>query len=343
MWTRTTRGAIAGLLAASALLAAPVWAQGAPQDPRAAEALFQTAKALADQGQWAEACPKFDASFKLDEQLGTLLNLANCWEQVGKVASAWVRWNEAVEWARRDGDDRLGWIQDRQSKVVARLPKLLLQVEHPVATLVVLQDGRPVPSASFGVALPVDPGSVTLRIVRGQDVLEERQVQAEEGKVTEVKLDLQAIDRAHPAATPPPVPPTGPTPPPKPDEPSEPYDPTQRNVGIAVGAVGIAAVLAAAGLEIAALVKKGEANEPDACQNGFCSPQGLRAADQGATFAEVGQWVGIGGLAALAIGVTVFLTAPSEEPARARMHPPPLWLAPWVGHRAGGLGLGGTL
>ncbi len=101
--------------------------------------------------------------------------------------------------------------------------------------------------------------------------------------------------------------------------------------------MGIAAVLTAAGLEIAALVKKGQADSEDACVNKFCSPGGLEDANDAKTFAEVGQWVGIGGLVVLAVGVTIFFTAPSEED-----DPPEVSLSPWFGEHGGGIQVGGA-
>lgn len=325
------------LIWALAMLASP-HADGA--DPKAAEALFQAAKKLADEGNWAQACPKFDASFELEAQLGTLVNLANCWEQLGRVATAWVRLNQALEWAQRIDDvDRIEWIKDHQSKVTPRLPKLIVRVQNPVPTLSVEQDGTIVPPPSWGIELPVDPGDVSIRVRRGSEILDERDVRAEEGKSSEVVLDLAAIDAAHPIAKSTQAP-AGPLPPP-PDQPREPYDPTQRNAGLGVGAVGLAAVLVAAGLEIGALVKRKQANEPDACQNRFCSPQGLDAAEQGALLAEVGQWVGVGGLVVLAVGVTVFLTAPSQDSAARQSTPrAALRIEPLVTRAAGGVSVG---
>jgi tetratricopeptide (TPR) repeat protein len=299
-------------------------------DPATAEALFQAAKALADAGKWEEACPKFKASYQLDRQLGTLLNLANCYQEMKKLAQAWARWNEAVEWARRDNDKRLAWIEEQRDKVVPRLPKLVVHVEHPVPELSVRHDETPLPPASYGIPLAVDPGPLVVYVQRGDQILDTRELNAEETKTTEVTLDLAAIAKAHPPPKPPP--PKPPPPPPK-KKPRAPYDPTQRIAGIVVGAVGLAALLTAGGLEIAALVKKGQADEPDACVNRFCSPQGLDAAEEGERFAEVGQWLGIAGIGVLAVGVTVLLTAPSEEdPAGASLQP---WLSP----RAAGMTL----
>jgi hypothetical protein len=305
-------------------------------DATTAEALFQSAKQLSEAGQWVDACPKFKASFELDPQLGVLLNVAHCWEEVGQVAKAWTRWTQAVEWAKREGDSRLAWIEGRLSKVVPRLPKLIFMVKNPVAELRLYNGDTLVPPASYELPLAVDPGLVHIEVRRGDNVIERQEVKAVEGKTTSVALDLAAIDAAHPPAAEP-EPQSQPPDKPDPAAPKKPYDATQRSVGYIVGAVGLAAVLAAVGLEIAALVKKGQADEPDACVNKFCSQQGLDAAEDGATFAEVGQWLGIGGLAAVAIGVTIVLTAPSEDDDQSAKRE--LWLAP----SAGGLVLGGTL
>ena len=324
------RAWLCGLVALALVVAA---APSAHAQTATAEAIFQAAKDLADAGKWEEACPKFKASYELDRQLGTLLNLANCYEQINKLAQAWVRWNEAIDWAGRENDKRLGWIKERQSTVVPRLPKLVVNVTRPAADLSIHHDGTPLPPASYGIPLAVDPGAVVVRVSRGDQVLETREVKAEEGKTTELALDLKAIAEKHPA---PEKPPDKPDKKPDPDKPKEPYDPTQRTAGIIVGAVGLAAVLAAAGLEIGALVKKGQADEPDACVNQICSPKGLEAAEEGRTLAEVGQWLGIAGLGVLAVGVTVFLTAPSEDDPAVSFQP---WLAPGLA----GLSVGGSL
>jgi hypothetical protein len=277
-----------------------------------AEALFKAAKQLEKDGKLAEACPKYEASYKLDEQLGTLMNLANCYELLGKVATAWARWNAAYDWAKREGDDRVPYIEERQRKLDPRLPKLVIKVVNPVPDLHVRRGDSDLDDASWGVPTPVDPGFVAVSVLRGEVVLEERKVDANEGKVAELTLDLAAIAAAHPAPQPTstavPVPTAVPT-----STTHEPYDPTQRTAGYVVGAVGLAATLIAGGLEIGALVKKGEAEEPDACVNKICAPGGIDAADSAATLAEAGQWLGIAGLAVLAIGVTVVLTAPSDD------------------------------
>jgi hypothetical protein len=323
------------LCAAACAWAAPASAQQ-PKDQgdiAAADALWKAGRDDAARGDWAAACPKFQKSLDLDEQLGTLLNLADCYFNLGKFATAWARWNAAIEWAKRTSDPRLDFIQKEQKKTEAKLPHLVVEVQNPVPSLTIRRGSVEIEQAMWGVPIPTDPGGVEIVVLRGDAELERTAVEVKVAEVSTVKLDLAEIDRRHPKPIEPPEPLPDPIVLPPPVK-KAPYDPTQRTIGLIVGGVGIAAVLTAAGLEIAALVKKSQAEEPDACVNKFCSPDGLAAAEDAATFAEVGQWVGIAGLAVFAVGVTIFLTAPSEDDA-----PVALRIDPWLTLDAGGVGL----
>ncbi len=307
----------------------------------AANALFNEAKQLGRDGQWAAACPKFKSSYELDKQLGTLLNLADCYDNIGKVATAWAHWSDALEWAKRDGaEKRIEFAEARLKQTEAQLPKLTVRVSNPLPGLTIRQGQVVVDRAMWGSAIPVDPGPLEVSVSRGERVLVTRKIEARATEVIVVEFDLADIDREFPAVADPW--PTGvspsPSPLPLPSTPAEPYDATHRNVGLVVGAIGLAGVLAAAGLEIGALVKQGQAEQPDACVNKFCSQAGLDDAETAATFAEVGQWVGIGGLVVLAVGATIFFTAPSEaEPSLASG----ARVTPWFASEAGGLSVEG--
>lgn len=82
------------LLAAIAACAwsAPVQAQ--TSNAALAESLFREGKRLSGERKFADACPKFAESYKLDPGLGTLLNLAICHESEGKPATAWAEFSE---------------------------------------------------------------------------------------------------------------------------------------------------------------------------------------------------------------------------------------------------------
>src|SRR5258708_3181799 len=64
--------------------------QAHANDVAMAQSLFDDAKKLVGEGRYADACVKFEQSQKLDPGMGTLFNLADCFEHVGKTASAWA-------------------------------------------------------------------------------------------------------------------------------------------------------------------------------------------------------------------------------------------------------------
>src|ERR1700690_321489 len=58
--------------------------------------LFDDAQALLAKGELASACAKYAESQRLDPQLGTLLHLGDCYERLGKTASAWASFKDAI-------------------------------------------------------------------------------------------------------------------------------------------------------------------------------------------------------------------------------------------------------
>jgi Tfp pilus assembly protein PilF len=85
------------------MLASPsAFAQSAG-DKATAEALFGDGRRLMAQGNYRDACPKFEASVKLDPGVGAILNLADCYEKNGQTASAWAEFREASAAARAAG------------------------------------------------------------------------------------------------------------------------------------------------------------------------------------------------------------------------------------------------
>jgi hypothetical protein len=308
-------------------------------DAAAAEAMFLEAKELANAGEWAEACPKFEASYKLERALGTLLNVANCHEQVGRVASAWSELGEALEWARREGDDREAFAAERRAALEPRVPHLTIDVARPAPGLSVYRGDEVIDPRAYGTPLPTDPGLWVVTVRRGDQELTRQEVRLVEGARVELALDLEAIDRAAPA--PPPA-----TPPPKPRPeapPPEPFWNAQRTTGLIVGAVGVAGLASFGVLEGIAISKKADADETGSCFEGFCTPEGARTSEDAETFAEAGQWVGIGGAVVLAVGVTLFLTAGGSAPAPAAQAQQRALLVPVATSDGGGLLLRGTL
>src|SRR5664280_1157837 len=67
----------------------------------AARQLFDEARNLVRQERYAEACPKFEQSYQWDPGIGTLFNLADCWQHLGRTASAWAKFRDVADEAAR--------------------------------------------------------------------------------------------------------------------------------------------------------------------------------------------------------------------------------------------------
>ena len=137
------------------------WAQSAG-NKAAAEAIFEQGKLLMQSGDYTQACLKFEASQKLDEGIGTLLYLADCYEKTGRTASAWAMFKEAASMAGAQGQDsRQKLATQRAKSLEPGLVKITIEVAKGDELLLgfeVRNDGVTVPPVQFGSPFPIDPG-----------------------------------------------------------------------------------------------------------------------------------------------------------------------------------------
>jgi serine/threonine-protein kinase len=90
-----------------------------------------------------------------------LFHLADCYEQSGKVASAWAAFLEVASLAAAAGQtDRVNASEARAKKLEARLPRLTIVVPEAsrLPDLRVVRDDVDVGGVQWGTPLPVDPG-----------------------------------------------------------------------------------------------------------------------------------------------------------------------------------------
>lgn len=277
-------------------------AQGAPvgTDRKAtATVLFKAGQELVADGRAEEACPKFEESYRLLEANGTLINLADCYERVGKTASAWLTFREVAQQSRRDGQDaRADVADDRARELEARLTKLVVRVgpNARVAGLVVERDDVALGAAGLDVAVPVDPGVHRVAAQAPGYAPFQTEVRAQgEGAVVELVLPALRPVEVETERTA--------------DEPPE-ARPWQAPMGIALLALGGAGVVAGIALGGAAKAKADGA----ACDDDDrCTPAGLEARDGAVTLGNVGTGIGIAGAVLGGLGLTLWLTAPEDE------------------------------
>ena len=134
-------------------------------DSAAAETIFQRAKDHMAAGRLAEACTDFALSAELDESVGTLLNLGDCQDKLGRTASAWASFNKALVRANVTGDVRRGdYANDRAVKLEKTLTRLLVRAPSSKPSgLIVSQNGDDI-SRLLGSAIPVDPGTFAFEV-----------------------------------------------------------------------------------------------------------------------------------------------------------------------------------
>jgi hypothetical protein len=152
------------IVASCALLATVISAATARADSNSAlaESLFGEGKQLMSADKFAEACAKFEESYKLDPAGGTLLNLALCHEKLGRTATAWSEFNDAETTARRDGRvDREKFAAEHVKALEPTLSRLTVVVpqDSRVAGLELKVDRTALGEALWGTALPFDPGT----------------------------------------------------------------------------------------------------------------------------------------------------------------------------------------
>jgi hypothetical protein len=157
-----TRSDRAAVFAVVALLSVSLWsaaARAAEGDEEAARVLFAEGRKLAGAGDYAAACEKFEASYRLDPGIGTNFNLADCEEHLGRTASAWRRFLAVAAATKAAGQlDREHVARTRALALEARLSSMVVEVPAPPPHVVVRRDGVELPPSLWGVIVPLDPG-----------------------------------------------------------------------------------------------------------------------------------------------------------------------------------------
>lgn len=306
--------AVSLALAVTTTAATPARAQ--PKDGARAEVLFQEARKLIERKRYADACPKLLESYQIDPAGGTLLNLADCYEKEGKLASALARFREAVAHSQKAGrTERENTARERATRLEPRVPKVTITSASP--DVVVRLDGQELDATTLASPVPLDPGEHTVEAT------------SDGKKPFSTKFEAGDRARSHrveiPALEPVVVAPPDPPPPPRPSTRGN----TQRTIGIIVGSVGAAAVGVGAYFGLSAASKWSDARENDCVSDRFCNAEGVELVASAKRDGDVATIVMLSGAALLGGGAALYFLAPRGTTVTASATP-------------GGIVIGGT-
>lgn len=326
------RAASASLLLALAAATAsmPARAQDA-QTQAMGRALFNEGVALYNAGNYGEACPKLEASLRAYPGIGTRGKLAECYEKLGRHASAWAMYREVAQLATRSGDAAREQIASERARSLE--PKLsYLTVSIPPANdvpgLIVKRDGRDIDRSKLGAAEPADPGTVSFEVSAPDKKTVTAQVVLTPGQ--RARFDVPSLEPAvAPAPHPEPV--------------AEPVTPRseerlewQKPTGLVLGGVGIAGLAVGTIFGLSAQSTYNGAFDDGRCDRATkqCDASGQQAVEDARSLATVSTVLVAAGAAFAVGGAVLYFTAPSSSSRRALRIAPTTW--------AGGGGLVGS-
>ena len=283
-----------------------------------AEALFQEAKALMEEGRFDAACAKLEESQRLDPAGGTLLNLARCYERAGKLATAWARFHDALAVASRDGVAvRVQTAKEAIERIAPSLSHLVVETPtSPPDGLTVSLDGVALGRVALGAPIPVDSGEHELEAAAPDHEPWRTRIMID-GAAKRRTVTIPSLVPTPPAEPPSPAPePAVPSPAhverePAPDAaPPSPPEP-DRTAAYVVGGVGLVALGAGAYFGVRAIDLRSQSD--DECRGSICSKEAERLNDDAITSATLADVLIGAGLVGVGVGVYLYVSADVEQ------------------------------
>ena len=276
-----------------------------------AEALFRAARDAMTREDFATACAKFAESQKLDPAPGTLLNIGECSERLGRKASAWKAYAEAAD--RLSGDSRRDFAIQKRDELSKGLATLSVAVTGEAADCTLKEDGIPLGRVVWAEPIPVDPGEHAVELACPGKAPAGARLRVTGAGPHSISIAPGAKSKA----------PEGP----KTAEASS----AMPIAGWVLSGVGIASI--GVGAATGALVLDRKAKVNDLCTHAKtpqCPKAGVDAAHQGKTFSTISTITFVGGIALMGVGVTLVLVGHAKKPAEPHVALD-LGIAPSVG------------
>ena len=307
------------------------------QNVAIAQALFDEAMKLFAEAKYAEACPKLAESDRLDPGMVTRYRLAECYEKLGLLASAWAKFVEVADAAKAAGQTaRHTLARERADALEHRLPKLTIAVPSALQSLPGLEinDGATrMEKATWGLPLPVDPGEHTITAVAPGRRAWKQVIELKDAATETVVIGEPPPG---PRAEQPPALPQDSTP-------EAPSSISPRRIGaIAVGTAGLAGLVVGGVFGARAFSKWDEAlgycDEHDVTRCDLDQANPLKEEARQAADVSTATFV-VGGAALAGAALLWFLPVTSPAAGSPRTS---RWFVPTIGPNHAGLSMGGT-
>jgi hypothetical protein len=301
----------------------------AEPDRAAAEELFLRGKAAMASQDYVKASRFFEDSYKLDSGLGTLLNLALCHKEIGRVASAWSEFKQLEGVALRSSPPQLDRVKIAREQSEALYPrlsriKILVLPSVRVAGIEIAVDGKKQAESLWEIGVPVDPGTHTVTADAPGKKSFESSVKIDDEKLIKTVQVLTLMD-GPPALKKTELPPTGTS---LIDAERAASIRAQRTAGYVVGGGGV--LLLSAG-SVFGILAAGQASEASKCSSNepcFASSDKLGPArsayDRGSAYANVSNVLVPLGIVAAGVGLYLVLSAKPAAALGAKSGQP-LW------------------
>lgn len=143
---------------------APAPAPAPPKNPSRADKLFEDGRRYLASKEYALACTAFEQSQQAESAVGTQLNIALCYEEWGKLATAYRAYVEAERLAKADRDkERARGARDKQDQLSPKIARVIATIPATtVAGTTFALDGTPLSRTDLEQPIMVDAGDHTI-------------------------------------------------------------------------------------------------------------------------------------------------------------------------------------
>jgi tetratricopeptide (TPR) repeat protein len=314
------------LLVVVALLALPSVADAG--DKARADKLFEDGRGYLQRKEYQLACTAFEQSHQADPAIGTQLNIALCYEEWGKLASAYTAYQEAERLAKAKKDNRAKHAKKKVDEIEPKLGRLRISVPASADPYsIYLFDGKEVERETLVEEQLLDTGTHTVEVRVAGAPPKITTIDLKPGERRTLDVELPVVVAVEPKDT-------------KPSETMVVSGPRNKPklygglslIGGGTIAFGVASYVA--------LIARSDYNDAIAsCPGNVCTQRSTFDATQDArSRANTMTFVAVGGLALVGAGVYLVLTSKGDPITIEKVSARPL-IAP----DAIGLAIGGPL